>query len=96
MIYNREHRTEKIKDNTYDQNIKTEIKGHEKTRLNGRTQAILEVLRTGGELGIRDVASQLPEFSEKMIQRELAALVEKGTVKKLGEKRWSRYAIVGA
>ncbi len=91
-----EHRTEKIKDNTYDQNIKTEIKGHEKTRLNGRTQAILEVLRTGGELGIRDVASQLPEFSEKMIQRELAALVEKGTVKKLGEKRWSRYAIVGA
>jgi len=29
-----------------------------------------------------------------MIQRELAGLVEQGLVKKVGEKRWSRYTIV--
>jgi len=88
-----EQRTEKIKDDTTDQHTKTESKGQEKTRLNSRTQAILEVLRTGGEIGIRDIASQLPEFSEKMIQRELAGLVQKGAVKKSGEKRWSRYEL---
>ena len=56
-----------------------------------RSQAILEVLRAQGELGIRDVASNLPEYSEKMIQRELADLVSSGRVKKTGLKRWSRY-----
>lgn len=67
--------------------------GHIKNTGNGRSQAILEVLRVGGELGIRDVASNLPEFSEKMIQRELAVLVQKGLVSKKGLKRWSRYSL---
>jgi hypothetical protein len=86
----------KQKDKDTVQEKETQYKGHEKVRTNGRTQAILESLRTGGELGIRDIASQLPEFSEKMIQRELAELVSKGVVKKTGEKRWSRYRIVAA
>lgn len=68
-------------------------KGQQKGASNGRSQAILEVLRVGGELGIRDVASNLPEFSEKMIQRELAELVHKGLVAKTGLKRWSRYSL---
>lgn len=58
-----------------------------------RTQAIMEVLRSNGEVGIRDIASHLPEYSEKMIQRELADLVLAGAVRKTGEKRWSRYTI---
>lgn len=56
-----------------------------------RTEMILSVLRSGGELSIRDVAAQLPEYSEKMIQRELADLVASGVIQKVGEKRWSRY-----
>lgn len=67
-------------------------KGRDKNT-SGRSNAVLEVLRVGGSLGIRDVASNLPEFSEKMIQRELAALVQKGLVSKTGLKRWSRYAL---
>jgi hypothetical protein len=59
-----------------------------------RAQAILEVLRAQGELGIRDVASNLPEYSEKMIQRELADLVVAGRVKKSGLKRWSKYTYI--
>lgn len=59
-----------------------------------RARSIVEVLRSSGEMGIRDVVSHLPEYSEKMIQRELAELVDAGTVKKVGLKRWSRYSVV--
>jgi hypothetical protein len=62
--------------------------------LSTRSQAILEILRSQGELGIRDIASNLPEYSEKMIQRELADLVALGRVKKTGLKRWSRYTYI--
>ena len=65
-------------------------------QMTSRSQAILEVLRVHGELGIRDVASNLPEYSEKMIQRELAELVSHGRVKKTGLKRWSRYTYIEA
>ncbi len=59
-----------------------------------RALAIIEVLRVHGELGIRDVAANLPEYSEKMIQRELVDLVTAGRVKKSGLKRWSRYSVL--
>ena len=58
-----------------------------------RAQSIVEVLRSGGSLGIKDIVSNLPEYSEKMIQRELAVLVGGGTVKKQGLKRWSKYSV---
>ncbi|TSC87077.1 MAG: hypothetical protein G01um10148_182 [Parcubacteria group bacterium Gr01-1014_8] len=59
-----------------------------------RAERIVDILRSGGILGIKDIASNLPEYSEKMIQRELAALVERNTVKKLGAKRWSKYTLL--
>ncbi len=59
-----------------------------------RASRILDVLRNGTQLGIRDIASNFPEYSEKMIQRELAALVAGGLVHKSGAKRWSRYVYV--
>jgi hypothetical protein len=58
-----------------------------------RGESIIEVLRTGGILNISDIAANLPEFSEKMIQRTLLDLVLAGRVKKIGEKRWSRYVL---
>jgi DeoR/GlpR family transcriptional regulator of sugar metabolism len=58
-----------------------------------RTQSILEILKTSGSMGIKDICSNLPEYSEKMIQRELSELVEVGTVQKTGLKRWSRYSV---
>ncbi len=63
--------------------------------MSSRAQSILAVLRSEGELGIRDIASNLPEYSEKMIQRELVDLGAKGKVKKSGAKRWSRYSVLG-
>ena len=60
-----------------------------------RETAIIEVLRSKGQLGIKDISSNLPEYSEKMIQRGLAHLTAQGKVKKEGSKRWSRYSIAG-
>lgn len=61
-----------------------------------RRQNIIEVLQSGGLMGIKDICTNLPEYSEKMIQRELAELVEGGKVRKAGLKRWSRYSIATA
>ena len=77
-----------IKDTKDTSDTKTNKEG-----LDVRKKSIIEVLRTGGSLGIRDISSNLPEYSEKMIQRDLAELVALGSVKKAGLKRWSRYAI---
>lgn len=58
-----------------------------------RVQNILEILRVGGSLGIKDIAANLPEYSEKMIQRELLGMVARGQIRKIGLKRWSKYAL---
>jgi hypothetical protein len=58
-----------------------------------RVQSILEILRVGGSLGIKDIAANLPEYSEKMIQRELLDLAAKGAIRKIGLKRWSKYSL---
>lgn len=58
-----------------------------------RSRDILDVLRSGHDFSIRDICVRLPDYSEKMIQRELAALVADGRVKKDGLKRWSRYSV---
>lgn len=58
-----------------------------------RVQSILEILKVGGSLGIKDIAANLPEYSEKMIQRELLDMVSRSLVRKIGLKRWSRYSI---
>ncbi len=62
--------------------------------MSSRGSSIVEILRTGGELNIKDIASNLPEYGEKTIQRELAALIHKGLVRRSGLKRWSRYSLV--
>ncbi len=76
-----------------DKQEEMSVKARRVEGTNPRAQNILDMLRSGGTLGIRDIASNLPEYSEKMIQRELAQLVAKGTVNKIGSKRWSRYSL---
>lgn len=58
-----------------------------------RSQNILDTLQTGGSMGIKDICANLPEYSEKMIQRELAEMVANGKVLKSGLKRWSKYGV---
>ncbi len=87
--------TKIVKDRTGVRDTTKMSDTYSKRTLDIRKQGILEVLRTSqGELGITDIAANLPEYSTKMIQRDLAELTELGQVKKAGLKRWSRYSIV--
>lgn len=80
----------KDRDSVMDTAILPQVSREHETRL----ENIIEVLRSGGTLGVSDIASNLPQYSEKMIQRALFDLAALGKVKKTGEKRWSRYSIV--
>jgi hypothetical protein len=62
-------------------------------RTDSRGESIVSILRAKGGLGIKDISSHLPEYSEKMIQRELLRLVASGVLIKEGEKRWSTYSL---
>ncbi len=67
--------------------IKTEIKDN-------RKKEIMDTIkRQGGVSGvtIKDITKLFTDVSEKTIQRELTEMLQKGQIKKTGEKRWSRY-----
>lgn len=87
--YNRIKDVDYIKDN----NDTARVHEQKDTKVMMRADGIIDVLKSGRELSIRDIAINLPEYSEKMIQRELAVLVSNGRVKKIGSKRWSRYVL---
>jgi hypothetical protein len=73
--------------------IRDSRKGHTSGASGARSEQIMDILKLGGELGIKDISANLPQFSEKMIQRELADLVKVNKVKKFGAKRWSKYSV---
>lgn len=75
--------------------IKKDVKDTQiKTGTEDRPQQILDILKFGGTLSIKDITVNLPQYSEKMIQRELLELVALGKIQKIGEKRWSKYSLV--
>jgi len=71
----------------------TSSQGH-KGQSNDRKGQVLEMLKTRGALGIKDIARTITDCSEKTIQRLLNTLIQEGSVKKEGERRWSTYHLV--
>jgi hypothetical protein len=65
---------------------------HQDTK-NERLDKILSLFKPGEELMIKDIATHLKDVSEKTVQRELLLLVAKGSLRKKGERRWSRYTL---
>jgi DNA-binding transcriptional ArsR family regulator len=61
---------------------------------NPRKELIVKYLKSNGWSSIKDIAQRLPEVSSKTVQRELADLVQLGVIKREGDRRWSRYALV--
>lgn len=61
---------------------------------NGRQSTIINLLKRKKEIMIKDVSPLISGCSEKTIQRELSAMVAAGILRKIGEKRWSRYTLV--
>ncbi len=59
----------------------------------GRQNVIITLLKRKKEIMIKDVSSFIEDCSEKTIQRELLSMVAAGILRKIGEKRWSRYTL---
>jgi hypothetical protein len=59
-----------------------------------RQNNIINVLKGRSDLTIKDFSGVIKDCSEKTIQRELLDMVEKGVIKKDGERRWSRYSLI--
>ena len=60
---------------------------------NSRQSIIINILKRKKEIMIKDVSPLINGCSEKTIQRELSSMVDLGILKKIGEKRWSRYSL---
>ena len=58
-----------------------------------RSQQILSVVKEKGRVSIKEVSAVIDDCSEKTIQRELATLVQKGLLRKEGQRRWSVYTL---
>lgn len=59
-----------------------------------RSEIIKNIIKDKVEVSIKDISVAFKDCSEKTIQRELNDLIYKGQIKKIGEKRWSRYMLV--
>ncbi len=90
-------RTEYLKPNIIDKKAedKPTLKefGVISVKKNSRQSIIINILKRKKEIMIKDVTPLINGCSEKTIQRELSSMVEKGLLKKTGEKRWSRYSL---
>ena len=67
--------------------------GRVSVKKNSRQSIIITILKRKKEIMIKDVSPLIEGVSEKTIQRELLAMVASGILKKIGEKRWSRYSL---
>lgn len=97
-VFNKEDKSQefKIKSNQSTQNVlntKTDkqIKVNKGLSNNDRINSIMNILKDKGKVSIKDIAQEIPEYSEKTIQRDLMNLIDKGVVEKEGERRWSQY-----
>jgi DNA-binding transcriptional ArsR family regulator len=59
-----------------------------------RKQKILALVADKKDISIKDIVTYFREYSQKTVQRDLAALVDAGQLRRTGEKRWSRYSLV--
>lgn len=89
--------TEYIKDKTIvDKTVEKPILkefGAVSVKKTSRQSTIITILKRKKEIMIKDVTPLVSNCSEKTIQRELSAMVRAGVLKKVGEKRWSRYSL---
>ncbi len=67
--------------------------GLKDNKKNKRQEQILATLKNKGWVSINDIAKAVPGYSVKTVQRELSELVDRGILKKQGERRWSRYLL---
>ncbi len=77
--------------NNNTQNIKTI--NNISMDIGSRRKRILEIVKARGAVTINEFIEAIKGCSSKTIQRELTSLVLSGTLKKTGERRWSKYSL---
>jgi hypothetical protein len=75
----------------FSQNISFSKKEDKNT---SRRDRISMVLSEKKDTTIKEILSVFPDISEKTLQRELNDMVEQGLLRRIGERRWSRYELV--
>ncbi len=86
-----EKKVSSITINNNTQNIKTI--NNISMDIGSRRKRILEIVRSRGAVTINEFIESIKGCSSKTIQRELTSLVLSGTLKKTGERRWSKYSL---
>ncbi len=76
-------------------NIKNQLKSQSDTSRKGsRKAAILDFIKDNNNSSIKDIVPNIVGCSEKTVQRELIELINEGKIRKIGERRWSRYSLI--
>jgi predicted house-cleaning noncanonical NTP pyrophosphatase (MazG superfamily) len=65
----------------------------DKPKASERRSKIIDIVKEKGEVVVNDITASFPGISSKTIQRELTSLVEENVLKRVGEKRWSKYSL---
>jgi predicted HTH transcriptional regulator len=79
---------------TKDAVAKQQLASSFQMKKQSRREQILALFVKGVDVSIKDIAVRIRGCSEKTIQRELNSLLEDNIIKRIGEKRWSRYILV--
>ena len=61
---------------------------------NNREEEIKTIVRSKGQVTIKDITDTLTDVGPKTIQRTLLKMVQDGVLKKEGERRWSTYTMM--
>jgi len=60
-----------------------------------RKKTIVQLIKdSNGNASIKDISFHVKGCSEKTLQRDIISLMQKGVLKKIGERRWSRYSLI--
>ena len=82
-----------LKDFNKNTKAQTTFNSSFQLRKQSRRDQILALFVKGVDVSIKDISARIKGCSEKTIQRELNNLVFDGKIKRIGEKRWSRYVL---
>ncbi|MEK7669353.1 MAG: hypothetical protein AAB350_02065 [Patescibacteria group bacterium] len=86
--------SEKAPDTNSFRSISGAKNGNGHKRKDTRKNTILDFIKGHNDVSIKDIVPNITGCSEKTVQRELIQLINENKIRKIGERRWSRYSII--
>jgi hypothetical protein len=85
-----------IKDNIKDIPTESPVQLKKQVSLGkiDRQEKILSLLKMSQNMSIHEISMNFEGLSEKTVQRELLHMIDRGSIKRVGDRRWSTYSIV--